>query len=163
AGDGACQNVAVYSRIVVHWLEQNRLLKAHSKDIRVPELIFRSRSSVMGAFVAGYFDAGGCDRGSKGGYGLDNISRVMLGGVQQLLAANGIMSHIKSTDRSHKEWRTIHRLCVTGAEFKERMSRFIELSYKDKENAGLRNHGNGYPREVWKQLRIPGRYYQGVW
>ncbi|WP_372637279.1 adenosylcobalamin-dependent ribonucleoside-diphosphate reductase [Cohnella sp.] len=162
-GDGACKNVAVYSRIVVDWLEQNRMLKAHSQDIRVPEPIFRSRSSVMGAFVAGYFDADGCDRGSKGGYGFDSISLEMLGDVQQLLAANGIMSHINSTDRSDQEWRTIHRLCVTGAEFKERMSRFIELSHKDKKSAGLRNHGNSYPREVWGQLRIPGRYYQGIW
>lgn len=163
AGDGACKNIAVYSRIVVDWLEQNRMLKARSQDIRVPELIFRSRSSVMGAFVAGYFDADGCDRGSKGGYGFDSISLEMLRDVQQLLAANGIMSHINSTDRSPQEWKTIHRLCVTGAEFKERMSQFIELSHKDKKNAGLRNHGNSYPREVWGQLRIPGRYYQGIW
>ncbi len=139
-GDGACKNVAVYSRKLIDWLEQNKLLKARSEEVRVPEGIFRSGSSVMGAFVAGYFDADGCDRGSKGGYGFDSVSLGMVRDVQQLLAVNGIMSHIRSTDRSLQGWRTIHRLSVTGAEFKERMSRFIG-----------------------GQLNIPGRYYQGVW
>ncbi|RRJ67693.1 adenosylcobalamin-dependent ribonucleoside-diphosphate reductase [Paenibacillus oralis] len=124
-GDGACKNVAFYSRLAVDWLEQNRMLKARSEEMRVPEPIFRSRASVMGAFVAGYFDADGCDRGAKGDYGIDSVSLGMLRDVQQLLAANGIMSHIGSTDRSRQGWRTIHRLVVTGAEFKDKMSRFI--------------------------------------
>lgn len=162
-GDGACMNVAVYSRVLIDWLEQNQLLKAHSHGIRVPEQIFRSPSSVMGAFIAGYFDADGCDRGSKGGYGFDSISLGMLQDVQQLLAVNGVMSHINTTDRSKQGWQTIHRLCVTGAEFKERMSQFVELSFKNRETSGFRNHGNNYPREVWGQLNIPGRYYQGIW
>ncbi|WP_240041429.1 adenosylcobalamin-dependent ribonucleoside-diphosphate reductase [Paenibacillus ginsengarvi] len=162
-GDGACHNVAVYSRILIDWLEQNGMLKSRSEEIRVPDVIFRSPSSVMGAFVAGYFDADGCDRGSKGGYGFDSVSIGMLRDIQQLLAANGIMSHIHSTDRSEQGWRTIHRLCVTGAEFKERMSRFLDLSNKDKQTSGFRNHGNSYPREAWKPMEIPGRYYQGVW
>ncbi|MDF2725266.1 MAG: ribonucleoside-diphosphate reductase, partial [Paenibacillus sp.] len=162
-GDGACHNVAVYSRILIDWLEQNGILKSRSEEIRVPEAIFRSPSSVMGAFVAGYFDADGCDRGSKGGYGFDSVSIEMLRDIQQLLAANGILSHIHSTDRSDQGWRTIHRLCVTGAEFKERMSRFIGFSNKDKQVAGLRNHGNSYPRDAWERMGIPGRYYQGVW
>ncbi|MFB5266436.1 LAGLIDADG family homing endonuclease [Paenibacillus enshidis] len=142
-GDGACQNVALYSRIAVDWLEQNQILKARSAEIRVPEPIFRSPASVMGAFVAGYFDADGCDRGAKGGHGIDSVSLGMLRDVQQLLAVNGIMSHIRSTDRSGQGWRTIYRLCVTGAEFKDKMSRFIELSLKNE--------------------AVPGKYYQGVW
>ncbi|THF76603.1 adenosylcobalamin-dependent ribonucleoside-diphosphate reductase [Cohnella fermenti] len=162
-GDGACKNVVVYSRLLIDWLENNELLKGRSEEIRVPEKIFRSRSSVMGAFVAGYFDADGCDRGSKGGYGFDSVSRGMLRDIQQLLAVNGIMSHIHTTDRSSQGWRTIHRLIVTGAEFKERMFRFIRLSGKANGAAGHRNHGNGYPREVWGSLEIPGTYYQGVW
>lgn len=162
-GDGACKNVAIYSRLAVDWLEQNRMLKARSEEIRVPEPIFRSRTSVMGAFVAGYFDADGCDRGAKGGYGFDSVSLGMLRDVQQLLAANGIMSHIQSTDRSRQGWRTIYRLVVTGAEFKDKMSRFIRLSLKNGAVPGFRNHGNGYPREVWKPLNVPGKYYQGIW
>ena len=106
--------------LVVEWLITNGLLKAKAEDIRVPEAIFRSPSSVMAAFIAGYFDADGCDRGRKGGYGIDSISRPMLEDVQQLLLVNGIVSHISATDRSAQGWQTIYRLTVTGGEFKAR-------------------------------------------
>src|SRR5690606_34455892 len=111
----------------------------------------------------GYFDADGCDRTRKGGYGIDSISLDMLRDVQQLLIANGIASHINTFDRSASGWNTIHRLCVTGAEFKERMSAFIALAHKNKNQPGYRNHGENYRREVWHSLDVPGRYYQGVW
>ncbi|WP_223829791.1 adenosylcobalamin-dependent ribonucleoside-diphosphate reductase [Paenibacillus arenilitoris] len=162
-GDGACSNVTVYSRQLVEWLSQNGILKQKSGEVRVPELLFKSPSSVMASFISGYFDADGCDRGSKGGYGFDSISQPMLQDVQKLLAANGILSHINESVRSTSGWQTIYRLAVTGAEFKQRMNEFMVMSVKNKSNAGRRNHGNGYPREVWKQLEVPGRYYQGVW
>ncbi|MFW5772982.1 MAG: ribonucleotide reductase N-terminal alpha domain-containing protein, partial [Phototrophicaceae bacterium] len=41
-GDGAVQSISIYSRLVVEWLIHNGLLKARSRDIRVPELVFRS-------------------------------------------------------------------------------------------------------------------------
>jgi ribonucleoside-diphosphate reductase alpha chain len=160
-GDGALINVSIYSRLMIEWLIQNGLLKAKAEDIRVPEAIFRSPSSVMGAFVAGYFDADGCDRGRKGGYGIDSISLAMLEDVQQLLSVNGIVSHISTTDRSAQGWQTIHRLIVTGAEFKARLSAFMGSS-KDQQHEGKRNHFNNYPTEAWYAMQIPGRYYQGV-
>ncbi|HZS86741.1 MAG TPA: LAGLIDADG family homing endonuclease [Chloroflexota bacterium] len=159
----ACKSVSLYSRVLIDWLRHNGLLKAHSKDVRVPEAIFRSPSSVMGAFVAGYFDADGCDRGRKNGYGFDSVSLSMLRDVQQLLAANGILSHIHTTNRSAQGWQTIHRLVVTGAEFKERMNLFMHMAGKNRGHAGFRNHHNGYSRDVWPQLGIPGRFYQRLW
>lgn len=161
-GDG-CANVSLYSRLLMEWLTQNGLLKQKAEEVRVPESIFRSPSSVMGAFIAGYFDADGSDRTRKGGYGFDSVSLGMVHDVQQLLAVNGILSHITATDRSDNGWRTIYRLCVTGAEFKERMSAFISMAHKAKGLSGHRNHGNNYPREVWPALGVPGRYYQGLW
>ncbi|HEY0829151.1 MAG TPA: LAGLIDADG family homing endonuclease, partial [Bacilli bacterium] len=162
-GDGACMNVAVYSRILIDWLDQNGILKQHSKDVRVPKAIFQSPSTVIGAFIAGYFDADGSDRGSKGGYGFDSISIEMLRDVQQLLSLHGVLSHIHTSDRSALGWQNIYRLVVTGAEFKEKMQRLIPLSLKNLGREGLRNHGNHYPRNVWHQLEVPGKYYQGVW
>jgi ribonucleoside-diphosphate reductase alpha chain len=159
----ACTRVAIYSRVLVEWLQHHGLLKAFSDGVRVPEPIFRSPASVMGAFIAGYFDADGSDRGRKGGYGFDSVSLGMLRDVQQLLAVNGILSHIATTDRSGQGWRTIHRLIVTGAEFKERMAGFIKLSLKAEHTAGLRNHHHSYPRSIWSNLELPGRYYQRLW
>ncbi len=153
---------AIYSRLVVEWLIQNGLLKAKAEDIRVPEAIFRSPSSVVAAFITGYFDADGCDRGRKGGYGIDSISRAMLEDVQQLLLANGIVSHISATDRSAQGWQTIYRLIVSGAEFKARLSAFMN-STKDLAREGKRNIYNNYPTEAWYGAgRSPANIISGV-
>ena len=158
-GDGACTNITAYSRLVVEWLQENGLLKQKSHAIRVPEAIFQSPSTVMGAFLGGYFDADGSDRGGKGGYGFDSVSREMLEDVQQLLLVNGIVSHIATQDRSKQGWLTIYRLIVTGAQFKERFSKLVSMSVnKDKQRKGLRSHHSNYPMEVWKPLDIPSRY-----
>src|SRR6266516_2886357 len=158
-GNGTCINVTAYSRLLVEWLQENGLLKQKSHAIRVPEAIFQSPSTVMGAFLGGYFDADGSDRGGKGGYGFDSVSREMLEDVQLLLLANGIVSHIATQDRSKQGWLTIYRLIVTGAQFKERFSKLVSISInKDKQRKGIRSHHSNYPMEVWKTLDIPSRY-----
>ena len=163
SGDGACRRVVAHSRILVEWLQENGLLKQKAAAIRVPEAIFRSPSAVVAAFIGGYFDADGSDRAGKGGYGFDSVSREMLVDIQQLLLANGIVAHISDQDRSKQGWLKIHRLTITGAQFKERFSKFISISInKDKQRKGLRSHHNSYPMEVWDILGIPGRYYQGL-
>src|SRR5216683_4391202 len=158
-GDGACTVIRAFSRVLVEWLQENGLLKEKAAHVRVPEAIFRSPSTVMGAFIAGYFEADGCDRGKKGGYGIDSVSREMLEDMQLLLIANGIVSHITVQERSAQGWLPIYRLIVTGAQFKERFSNFVTSS-KDQKRAGLRSHRSNYPMEVWGTLGIPGRYYQ---
>src|SRR6266436_2858145 len=161
AGDGACTNVKFYSRLIVEWLQENKLLKQKAEAVRVPEAIFRSPAAVVAAFISGYFDADGSDRSKKGGYGFDSVSREMLEDIQLLLLANGIVSHITTQDRSKNGWLPLHRLIVTGAQFKERFSKLISSS-KDKQRAGYRSHRSNYPMEVWGTLGIPGRYYQGL-
>src|SRR5438876_7589939 len=163
AGDGACTNIRAYSRLMVEWLQENGLLKQKAHAVHVPEVIFQSPSSVVGAFLAGYFDADSCDWGGKGGYGFDSVSREMLEDLQLLLLANGIVSHITTQDRSIQGWLPIHRLIVTGAQFKERFSKLISISAnKDQQRKGLRSHHSNYPMEVWQPLGVPGRYYQGL-
>src|SRR5438105_5286010 len=162
-GDGACTNIAAYSRLLVEWLQENGLLKQKAAAVHVPEAIFQSPPAVVAAFIGGYFDADGCDRGRKGGYGFDSVSREMLEDIQLLLLANGIVSHISTQDRSKNGWLPIHRLIVTGAQFKERFNKFIAISInKVTQRKGLRSHHSNYPMEVRSPLGIPGRYYQGL-
>lgn len=159
----ASANVSLYSRLVVEWLAQNDLLKAKADLIRVPEAIFRSPSPVQAAFIAGYFDADGCNRGRKGGYGIDSISRAMLEDVQQLLALNGIVSRIIATDRSAQGWRTIYRLTVTGGEFKKRFAAFVPGEKVAAENNGTREMYNTYPAGVWSALNARAKYRQRIY
>jgi ribonucleotide reductase alpha subunit/intein/homing endonuclease len=160
-GDGACTSVVIYSRLLVEWLQENGLLKQKAAHVRVPEAIFCSPAPVVAAFIGGYFDADGCDRGKKGGYGFDSVSYEMLEDIQQLLLAQGIVSHIATQDRSAQGWLAIHRLLITGAQFRERFSNFIDC-HKDQQRLGFRSHNSSYPMEVWETLGIPGRYYQGL-
>jgi adenosylcobalamin-dependent ribonucleoside-diphosphate reductase len=158
-GDGACKNVRIYSRLALEFLITNGLLKARAENIRVPEAIFRSPSSVQAAFIAGYFDADGCNRGRKGGYGIDSISREMLKGVQQLLALNGIVSRIHVQERQGN-WQTIYRLNVTGREFKQRFADFVSAAKVSVENG--KREENTYPVEVWKALGVRSKYRQRI-
>lgn len=162
-GGGAVTVIGLYSRLVVEWLRTNGFLKEHSASIRVPSKILEAGARTMGAFVAGYFDADGSNRGSKGGFGFDSISLPMLQDVQTMLATSGIVAHISKTDRSEQGWQTIYRLSVTGAEFKQRFQQFAQMSVKAVGDSGQRNHGNHYPRDVWTASQVPAFYYQGLW
>src|SRR5215469_6175549 len=66
SGDGACTRIVAHSRILVEWLQENGLLKQKAAAVRVPEAIFQSPPAVVAAFIGGYFDADGSDRGRKG-------------------------------------------------------------------------------------------------
>ena len=160
-GGGACTNIVIFSRLLVEWLQENGLLKQKTAAIRVPEAIFHSPTSVVAAFIGGYFDADGCDRGKKGGYGFDSVSREMLEDIQHLLLVQGIVSHIATQDRTTQGWASIHRLMITGAQFRERFSDFIDCQ-KDQQRLGYRSHNSNYPMEVWSTLGIPGHFYTGL-
>lgn len=123
-GEGARKNVALHSRVVVEWLLENHLLTPKADQVRLPEAIFRSPSSVMGAFIAGYFDADECNSGRKEDFDIDSISLGMVQDLQQLLSINGIVSHIVTT-QCQNGWQTIYRLQVTGANFKQRFMDFV--------------------------------------
>jgi ribonucleotide reductase alpha subunit/intein/homing endonuclease len=146
-GDGASSNINVYSRVLLEWLQENGLLKQKAAEVRVPEAIFRSPTTVVAAFIGGYFDADGGDRHNKDGYGFDSVSRAMLEDIQQLLLANGIVSHIAVQDRSAQGWSPIYRLLITEAQFCERFSNFIACQ-KDQQHQGYRSHGNSTKEHV---------------
>ena len=161
-GDGACQNIVIYSRMLIEWLRSNHLLKPKAAHVRVPEAIFRSPSSVMGAFIAGYFDADGCNRGGKGGFGIDSISRDMLGDLQQLLSLNGIVAHISCQERTGT-WQDIYRLSVTGNGFKERFIQFVNAEKLAGATPGERDMYHTYPASVWTELGARAKYRQRIY
>jgi adenosylcobalamin-dependent ribonucleoside-diphosphate reductase len=161
-GDGACTIVAIYSRMMIEWLIQNNLLKAKAQNIRVPEVIFRSPSSVQLAFIAGYFDADGSNRKRKGGYGIDSISLEMLQEIQMLLGLNGIASRIHTTERPQANWQTIYRLTVTGSTFRQRFAQLVPAEKVSPEN-GKRDMYNTYPATVWTSLGERSKYHQRIY
>jgi ribonucleoside-diphosphate reductase alpha chain len=161
-GDGACANISIYSRIMIEWLIQNNLLKPKAENIRVPEAIFRSPSSVQLAFIAGYFDADGTNRERKGGYRIVSISLPMLEEVQMLLAMNGIVSHIHTFEREPENWQTIHTVNITGSTFRKRFATLVPAE-KVSDNHGKRDMYGTYPAEVWTSLGERAKYRQRIY
>lgn len=162
-GDGACWVIRVYSRLLMTWLETQGLLKSEAARVRVPEVIFRSPSDVIGAFVAGYFDADGCDRGSKGGFGIDSVSPDLVHDLQQLLVLHGIVSHVTVTDRRAPGWAPLYRLSVTGHVFKARFRAWAALSLKMRHRVGQRTGGISYPADIREAVGFAHRHFAGVW
>ncbi|GCE12039.1 LAGLIDADG family homing endonuclease [Tengunoibacter tsumagoiensis] len=132
-------NIQLDSRVVVEWLHENGLLTQKAETIRVPEAIFRSPADVVEAFIAGFFATDGYDRRANSGYGIDSISRELLGDIQLLLLNQGVVSHITVQHRAAQGWQPIYRLIVTGAHFKKRFSAFVQ-SFEDQGYSGLRSH-----------------------
>jgi adenosylcobalamin-dependent ribonucleoside-diphosphate reductase len=159
-GDGECTNVVAFSRVLIEWLRQNGLLKHKADQIRVPESIFQSSSTVALSFVAGYFDADGCNRGSKGGYGIDSISIDMLRDVQQILSANGIVSHLTITRRAKEGWEDIGRLIVSGRVFRQRFVQLVPACKCTSVDRGY--EGTTYPLAMYDALHIQDKYRQRV-
>jgi ribonucleoside-diphosphate reductase alpha chain len=118
-GDGLLEIFQIFSRQIIEHLNQNNLLKEHSKDINIPKLIFSSSKSVKIAYLSGLFDADGCDNGTKGGYNFNSISYLISKQIQDLLMSVGIRSTLHTFKRKQKNWKTIYRVSVVGGYFKE--------------------------------------------
>lgn len=114
SGDGALERLDVSSRIILEFLNGNGILKQKSEDIKIPEILYKSPSSVINAFIAGYFDADGYDSNGKKGFAFSSVSHEFLQELQKLLLAVGIPSRINREDRSNKGWRTLYTLSVLG-------------------------------------------------
>ena len=126
---GVRPNVALGSRLVRDWLQQNGLLSPASEAARVPDPIFRSNRVVAGAFVAGYLDADRSDGSRHDERGFDSQSLPLLRDLQQILAIHGMATHIEGLDRSTEGSRgTVYRLAVTDTEGEERLAAFAHRS-----------------------------------
>ncbi|MBI2405043.1 hypothetical protein HYV22_02585 [Candidatus Gottesmanbacteria bacterium] len=98
-GDGAVWDVEIFSRRLNEYLTENKLMKASSVTVTVPEQVFRSPKSVVSAYIAGVFMGDGTNRGGKGGLRITTVSRRFAQELQLLLINVGIASRIAVQER----------------------------------------------------------------
>lgn len=158
-------NLKLGSIHLYDWLKHNGLLKGQSSDLSFPVTILRSRNSVQLAYLAGYFDADGCDRGVKGGFGFDSVDLSFLQTVQTVLAYNGIYSKVAKGAKNQSHWQDTYRLVVTGGSNKQEFyAKFKDYSLKLTEDPGSKqDHTFSYPGSIILDLGIPTKYTAKIW
>ena len=104
---------------IVKFLELNGLSKDRSENIAVPELIFRSRPSVMAAFLAGFFDGDGTlDQHYR--IALKSISERFIKEAQLLFMALGIITSIQEYKPKQDNHRKVYTLRIQTRDMKIR-------------------------------------------
>ena len=102
---------------IVKFLELNGLSKDKSENITVPELIFRSRPSVMAAFLAGFFDGDGTiDQHYR--IVLKSISERFIKETQLLFMALGIITSVQEYEPKEDAHRKVYTLRVQTRDMK---------------------------------------------
>jgi len=121
--------LVVPSTKIVKFLETNNLSKDKSDNIRVPEPIFRSRPSVMAAFLAGFLDGDGTlDQHYR--IALKSISREFIKDAQLLFMALGIVTSIQEYSPTSPNHRTVYTLRVQTRDMKLRAFEALKESVK---------------------------------
>jgi ribonucleoside-diphosphate reductase alpha chain len=162
-GGGKCLNVKFYSRILVEWCKMNGFYFEDCRNLRVPEKIFRSNSSVVFSFIAGLFDGDGHNGGSKSGYSIKITAGDFLKDVQLLLLSNGIMSKIHISDRSEYGWSNLYSLNVVSHEFKKRFFNSLSpFSTKINRSIGKKDYAWKFDLNI-KDLGIRDKWFKGIW
>ncbi len=154
-GDGAVDRVAVFSRQLVRYFNANGFTKDGALNAAAPEQIFRSRRSVIEAFIGGWFAADGCNRGSKGGFGIDTVSYKGAQDLQKLLQMLGIVSRIATQTREAEGWNTIYRVVVSGSYMCSELAKWLG-DYTDKVAdlpLPVKNHAYTWPVNFNKTYR----------
>ena len=142
-GSGDCEQLQIYNKTIVTWLEENGLLKEKSYGIKMPQSILNSTISVQGAFISGYFDADGYASGRKKGYVFSSISLSFLKEIQIILSTIGVMSKIHTEYRTEKGCKTLYSLAIVGKESQKAFIPFAEESIKTSDLAFISK------RECW--------------
>lgn len=125
-------DVALYSKLICHWLFKNNINKEKSADISIPDKIDESPKSVQMSFISGYFDADGYASGSKKGYVFNSICKDFLRDIQDILMKYGVISKMHVEDRSSQGWNDLYSLTVTGKIAQERFVEDCQESLKVK-------------------------------
>lgn len=167
-GDGALEEISIQSNHVIEWLKLNNICKQKAENVRVPESIFQSPSSVMLAFVAGYFDADCCRQIGKTGtkrslFQIDSISLGMIEDLKKILAYHGILSDLEITDRTKDGGETIYRLSIAGNTWK---NRFYELIPAEKITGYIRGNRDMYtvyPSSITKNYGIKPKHVKSIY
>lgn len=153
-GDGAVEILSFASKTLVdYWVENNLKKPSGAISSFVPEQIWKSSPFVQTRFLSGYFDGDGCNRGTKGGFGIDTISYEMAQSIQIMLAGLGVASKLHTFERKEENWNTLYRVNVTGFWATSKMKKWL-LSEKigDKEQSKT-NVSNKHPYNFHKKYR----------
>jgi ribonucleoside-diphosphate reductase alpha chain len=129
--EDACEDLVIFSRIVLEFLSKNEILKQKAGNLIFPSKILESKKEIVFAFLAGYFDADGCDQKSKKAYKVASIDKDFLLVVQNILSSFGIISRIHKQKREEYKWSDIYSLSINGKKsqsmFRELMSQSIKV------------------------------------
>jgi ribonucleoside-diphosphate reductase alpha chain len=128
SGDG-CKRIRISSKLIIDFLRTNEFLKQKSEDIIFPEKLLKAKSSVIFAFISGYFDADG-DVTKKKSYRFRSVRREFLAEIQNVLFAHGIPSKIHTRERKEENWRTIYTLSINGGLAQANFRKFMKESVK---------------------------------
>ncbi|WP_461866744.1 adenosylcobalamin-dependent ribonucleoside-diphosphate reductase [Thermococcus sp.] len=121
--------LVVPSTKIARFLEANNLSKDKSDNIRVPEQIFRSKPSIMAAFLAGFFDGDGTlDQHYR--IALKSISREFIKDAQLLFMALGIVTSIQEYSPTSPNHRTAYTLRVQTRDMKLKAFEALKESVK---------------------------------
>lgn len=132
-GDGDLEVLNIHSKVVLHFLQNNKLLKKLAVDLIFPEKITRSPSSVQMAFISGLFDADGKKVNKKRGYAISMVPYDFLQQIKSILMSNGIVSRNNFESRSHLGWRDLHGISVAGTCAQSRARELLNMSVKVRE------------------------------
>lgn len=137
--------LVIPSTKIVKFLELNGLSKDKSENIAVPELIFRSKPSVMAAFLAGFFDGdGSIDQHYR--IALKSVSERFIKEAQLLFMVLGIITSIQEYEPKEDTHRKVYTLRVQTRDMKirafEKLTESVKLAaVKEKALMELKENG----------------------
>ncbi len=129
-GSGDFSKIRIHSKLIIHHLQKNKLLKNSSIKMKFPEKLLLSKPNVVFAFLSGYFDAGGCVLKGKKVYKLDSINKDFLIIVQNILSSFGIVSKLHIQNREKLGWLDLYTLTINGEKSQRLFTKYMKESIK---------------------------------
>jgi len=132
-GDGDLEKLSLHSKVILHWLKGNYILKQKAHELIFPEKILQSPSSVQMAFISGFFDADGKKINGKRGYAISIVAHDFLQQIKIVLMANGVASKNNFEFREDVGWRNLHGITIAGNYAQSKARELLGMSVKVRE------------------------------
>lgn len=133
-GEDRAFRFRINSREIIKFLADNGILKQKAHDIVFPSSLMSASSSVVFAFLSGFFDADGCVQTKRKQYKMTSVNRIFLEQAQHVLSAHGIVSKIAADDKSKQKsnWSVCYSLTVNGGKSQRIFAQLMSESEKVK-------------------------------
>jgi ribonucleoside-diphosphate reductase alpha chain len=129
-GDGKYDILRMRSKLIIHFLKSNDILKQKTKFIMFPSCFYNAKKEIIFSFISGYMDADGSVLKGKKFYKFTSINKDFLLNVQNILLSFGVVSKIHFTDRSKDGWNDIYNLTINGGESQDIFRSLVTESEK---------------------------------